>query len=100
MARVRFICHCPGRPRGGDDDFDLVLVTHTNILVVELKNWYGKLLESDGEKWYVDGQCRDTSPVAKANLNAKRLASLLKQKLGAEFDALCRLLRRDARQNR
>jgi superfamily I DNA and/or RNA helicase/serine/threonine protein kinase len=74
-----------GARGGGDDDFDLVLVTHTNILVVELKNWYGKLLESDGEKWYVDGQCRDTSPVAKANLNAKRLASLLKQKLGAEL---------------
>lgn len=68
----------------GDDDFDLVLVTHTNVVVIELKNWHGKLLESDGEKWYVDGECRDTSPVLKANLNSKKLAGLMKQKLGAE----------------
>lgn len=69
----------------GDDDFDLVLITHSVVVVVELKNWHGKLLESDGQKWYLDGESRDTSPVLKANLNAKRLASLMKQKLGADF---------------
>jgi hypothetical protein len=69
----------------GDDDFDLVLVTHSSIVVIELKNWHGKLLESDGQKWYLDGECRDTSPVLKANLNAKKLASLLKQKLGVDL---------------
>ena len=69
----------------GDDDFDLVLVTHNIVIVVELKNWHGKLLESDGQKWYLDGESRDTSPVLKANLNAKRLASLMKQKLGTNF---------------
>lgn len=68
----------------GDDDFDLVLVTHTSIVVIELKNWHGKLLESDGQRWYVDGEYRDTSPVLKANLNAKKLASLMKQKLGQD----------------
>ena len=73
-----------GGPGAGDDDFDLVLVTHTNVVVVELKNWHGKILESDGQKWYVDGEARDTSPVLKANLNAKKLASLMKQKLGAD----------------
>lgn len=69
----------------GDDDFDLVLITHNVVVVVELKNWHGKLLESDGQKWYLDGESRDTSPVVKANLNAKRLASLMKQKLGSSF---------------
>lgn len=69
----------------GDDDFDLVLVTHNVVIVVELKNWNGKLLESNGQKWYLDGESRDTSPVLKANLNAKRLASLMKQKLGNSF---------------
>lgn len=69
----------------GDDDFDLVLITHSVVVVVELKNWHGKLLESDGQKWYLDGESRDTSPVLKANLNAKRLASLMKQKLGTDF---------------
>lgn len=68
----------------GDDDFDLVLVTHTSIAVIELKRWHGKLLESDGQKWFLDGEARDTSPVLKANLNAKKLASLMKQKLGVE----------------
>lgn len=68
----------------GDDDFDLVLVTHAHIVVVELKNWYGNLLESDGQQWFLDGECRGTSPVAKANLNAKKLASLMQQKLGRD----------------
>lgn len=68
----------------GDDDFDLVLVTHAHIVVIELKNWHGSLLESDGQQWYVDGECRGTSPVAKANLNAKKLASLMQQKLGRD----------------
>ncbi|MCG7399683.1 AAA domain-containing protein [Caballeronia zhejiangensis] len=68
----------------GDDDFDLVLVTHAHIVVVELKNWHGSLLESDGQQWYLDGECRGTSPVVKANLNAKKLASLMQQKLGRE----------------
>lgn len=69
----------------GDDDFDLVLVTHSVVVVVELKNWHGKLLESDGQRWYLDGESRETSPVQKASLNAKRLASLMKQKLGPSF---------------
>ncbi len=68
----------------GDDDFDLVLVTHAHIVVIELKNWHGKLLESDGKEWFLDGECRGTSPVAKSNLNAKKLASLMQQKLGRE----------------
>jgi serine/threonine protein kinase len=68
----------------GDDDFDLVLVTHGHIVVIELKNWHGSLLESDGQQWYLDGECRGTSPVAKANLNAKKLASLMQQKLGRD----------------
>lgn len=69
----------------GDDDFDLVLVTHNVIVVVELKNWHGKLLESDGQKWYLDGESRDTSPVLKVNLNAKRLAGLITHKLGPDL---------------
>lgn len=68
----------------GDDDFDLVLVTHAHIVVIELKNWHGNLLESDGKEWFLDGECRGTSPVAKASLNAKKLASLMQQKLGRE----------------
>lgn len=38
-----------GRGSGGDD-FDLVLVTHTCIVVIELKNWHGNTLKSQGGK--------------------------------------------------
>lgn len=67
----------------GDDDFDLVLVTHTNIVVLELKNWNGRKLLSNGQQWFVDGSALEqVSPVNKVRLNAKKLANLLKQKLG------------------
>ncbi len=73
------------RGRGtGNDDFDLVLVTHTNIVVIELKNWHGKLLESNENKWFLDGEDRGSSPVEVAALKAKKLASTMKKKLGLE----------------
>lgn len=68
----------------GDDDFDLVLVTHTNVVVIELKNWHGKNLKKIGENWFLDGEDRGESPVSLANLKAKKLASLMKQKLGTD----------------
>lgn len=37
-----------GGPGAGDDDFDLVLVTHTHIVVIELKNWRGEKLTARG----------------------------------------------------
>ena len=48
----------------GDDDFDLVLVTHSAMVIIELKNWNGNLLQSDGQRWYLDGEDRGNSPVA------------------------------------
>lgn len=71
-----------GGPGAGDDDFDLVLVTHTNIIVVELKNWRGKRLESRAGNWYVDGEPKGRSPVPLVNLKGKRLASALQKKVG------------------
>lgn len=72
-----------GGPGGGDDDFDLVLVTHTHIIVIELKNWRGSKLTSRGGNWYVDGQPRGRSPVPLANLKAKRLGTTLNTRVGA-----------------
>lgn len=66
----------------GDDEFDLVLVTHTNIVVIELKNWHGKTLESINGRWYVDGEDKGDSPVGQVNLKAKKLSSLMLKKLG------------------
>lgn len=65
----------------GNDDFDVVLITHSAILVIELKNWNGKALVSDGTYWYVDGQKRP-SPVPGVQLKAKKLASALRQQIG------------------
>lgn len=72
-----------GGPGGGDDDFDLVLITHTHIIVLELKNWRGKVLTERGGNWYVDGQPRGRSPVPLANLKAKRLAASLNTRVGS-----------------
>ena len=67
---------------GGTADYDLVLVTHTNVIVVELKNWNGRTLKSDGQKWYFNGEDRGTSPVIVANDKSRKLASALKSRLG------------------
>lgn len=48
--------------RGSDGEFDLVIITHSMVLVVELKHWNGKIT-SNGSKWYQDGKERDASPV-------------------------------------
>ena len=73
----------PGRGTG-DDDFDLVLVTHSGIAVIELKNWHGNLLQSDGKKWYLDGEDRGDSPVAVVRRKVPKLAALMTQRLGRE----------------
>jgi len=71
-----------GGPGAGDDDYDLVVVTHSHIIVIELKNWRGKQLVSRGGNWYVDGEPRGRSPVNLVNLKAKRLASALQTRVG------------------
>lgn len=71
-----------GGPGGGDDDFDLVLVTHTHIIAIELKNWRGKSLVARGGNWYVDGQPRGRSPVPLISLKAKRLGTTMQTRLG------------------
>jgi len=69
----------------GDDDLDLVLVTHTGIALIELKNWHGKLLESDGQKWYLDGEDRGHSPVQVVRRKVPKLVSVMTQKLGKDL---------------
>ena len=68
----------------GDDDFDLVLVTHTSVIVIELKDWHGAKLESINGRWYVDGDDRGPSPLYLVNEKSKKLASTMKRRLGSE----------------
>ena len=66
----------------GEIDFDLVLFTHRDIICVELKNWHGQELESNGGHWLVDGKDRGNSPLARTNGNKRKLATFLKTKGG------------------
>ena len=43
-------------------NIDLVLVTHTQILIIELKNWRGKTLSAAKGRWFVDGRDMGPSP--------------------------------------
>lgn len=82
-AYASFALARPGHG-SGDEDFDLVLITHANIIAIELKNWNGKLLESKGGKWYVDGEDRGNSHSKLINEKSRRLGSVMKQKLGLD----------------
>ncbi|GAB1260004.1 AAA domain-containing protein [Aurantivibrio plasticivorans] len=57
--------------KGKEGEFDLLIITHCNILVVELKDWNGKVT-SRGAKWFRGNDDRGKSPVA-ITLNKKFL---------------------------
>ena len=59
-----------------------MLVTHTGILLIELKNWNGKLLESNNQKWFLDSEDRGDSPVSVVRRKVPKLVSVMTQKLG------------------
>lgn len=64
----------------GSMEFDLIIVTHDRILVVELKNWRGKLTSFDGN-WYIDGKFRSKSPYHTKRDQGYRLLNILKTDL-------------------
>ena len=61
---------------GYEGEFDLVIVTHCNVLIIELKHWNGEIT-CHGDKWFQNGEDRGRSPVSitrkKQELLAKRL---------------------------
>ncbi|WDE03864.1 AAA family ATPase [Thalassomonas viridans] len=50
--------------KGYEGEFDLVIVTHCNVLIIELKHWNNGKVTSDGDKWFYNGQDRGRSPVS------------------------------------
>src|SRR5690554_346907 len=38
--------------KGNEGEFDLVIVTHCNVLIVELKDWNNGEVVSRGDRWY------------------------------------------------
>lgn len=68
----------------GSMEFDLIIVTHDRVLVVELKNWRGKLTSYDGN-WYIDGKYRSKSPYHTKRDQALRLKSILQTHLSHDL---------------
>ncbi|EGV35174.1 AAA domain-containing protein [Neisseria weaveri] len=47
-----------------EGEFDLVIVTHCNVLIVELKDWNNGVITSQNDKWFLGNQDRGRSPVS------------------------------------
>lgn len=49
--------------QNNEGEFDLVIVTHFNVLIIELKHWNGELT-ANGDQWYLNGDLRGRSAVS------------------------------------
>lgn len=49
--------------RNNEGEFDLIIVTHFNVIIVELKHWNGELT-ANGDQWYQNGEHRGRSAVS------------------------------------
>ena len=69
----------------GSMEFDLIVVTHDRVLVVELKEWHGKLTNYDGN-WIITTprgeQNRGKSAYHRKRDQGYRLAAILKKEIG------------------
>ena len=69
----------------GSMEIDLLIITSDRILLVELKDWNGRLTSYRGE-WYVKDKSRGKSPFATKKAHAirisKLLSNVLKSKIG------------------
>ena len=48
---------------GQEGEFDLVIITHCNVLIVELKDWNGGVITNQNSRWYNGEADRGYSPV-------------------------------------
>lgn len=69
--------------KGNEGEFDLVIVTHCNVLIIELKDWNNGEVTSKGDKWYKGDYEMGRSPVSvtrnKQFLLVKKLEPFKKQ---------------------
>ncbi|RWO70224.1 MAG: hypothetical protein EOS17_14240 [Mesorhizobium sp.] len=63
---------------GQSREIDFVAVIEDRILLIDLKDWDGKI-ESDQGRWYQNNRDRGQSPVEKIRANARKLAEILKR---------------------
>lgn len=70
--------------QSGDFEADIILITHDRIIVVELKNYAGKIF-SDGKKWIQEKPNGVQENRINALSQASRAAKILKSKLQAKL---------------
>lgn len=66
-------------------DFDLILITDEDIIVVELKNWNGSEVNSERGHWFLDGRDQGPNFVVKTSNNSKKLGTELTRQLGSRI---------------
>jgi serine/threonine protein kinase len=70
--------------KGYEGEFDLLLITHERVLIVELKDLKGKKVTCDSGKWYCDGYEKYRSPVSVTQPKVYLLKSKL-EKIAHKF---------------
>src|SRR5690606_7851012 len=50
--------------RGKEGEFDLVIVTHCNVIIVELKDWNHEPVTANGDIWFKGSKDMGRSPVS------------------------------------
>jgi hypothetical protein len=58
-------------------EIDLVIVSDYRIFIIDIKDWHGRIESRDG-KWFLNGEERDSSPVAKVTEIARNVYILLR----------------------
>ena len=61
-------------------EYDLILITHDRVIIVELKDWNGQL-SSINNQWFLNGNHMGGSPVQKTWRKQKALLSFIIKKL-------------------
>lgn len=60
-----------------DGEFDLVIITHCNVIIVELKHWNHQPVTAKGDIWYKGTQNMKRSPVSVTRIKKHTLDSKL-----------------------
>ena len=61
-----------------EGEFDLVIVTHCNVLIIELKDWNHGKITARGDKWFKNNQEMGRSPVSVTRNKKHTLENKLK----------------------
>jgi len=70
--------------KGQEGEFDLVIVTHCNVLIIELKDWNHGEITARGDKWFKNNQEMGRSPVS-VTRNKKHLLEKLLNRFKNQF---------------